>query len=142
MADKAVLDNLMELATRFRRAIDRSDRDQLGIAFKDFPAGSCGDTVIMLKSYLSTCGIKPLVRVCGQRREKSHAWLESDGLIIDITADQFEDCGDSVIVTRESDWHDTFKHDFESEENIRRYDPDTDNRLSRAYEEVLKHIQL
>lgn len=38
-------------------------------------------------------------------RRQSHAWLEQSGLIIDITADQFDEVGDSVLVTRNSVWH-------------------------------------
>ena len=37
--------------------------------------------------------------------EQSHAWLEKDGLIIDITADQFSDIHSEVIITKDHTWH-------------------------------------
>ena len=40
--------------------------------------------------------------------EQPHFWLEQSGFIIDITADQFEDCAESVIVTANRSWHDQF----------------------------------
>ncbi len=38
-------------------------------------------------------------------RRSSHARLEQSGLIIDITAVQFEEVDDPVLVTRDSAWH-------------------------------------
>lgn len=35
----------------------------------------------------------------------SHAWLTLDGLTIDITADQFAEINDPVIVAHGSAWH-------------------------------------
>jgi hypothetical protein len=36
----------------------------------------------------------------------SHAWIERGGLIVDITADQFADISERVIVTTDATWHD------------------------------------
>ena len=35
----------------------------------------------------------------------THAWLEQDGLVVDITADQFADVDHAVVVGFESAWH-------------------------------------
>lgn len=41
----------------------------------------------------------------------SHAWIEYQNIIMDITADQFDGCKDSVIVKdrRESSFHQKFR---------------------------------
>lgn len=48
--------------------------------------------------------------VCGSRHDdhgsSTHAWVEANDIIIDITADQFGQ--PAVIVTRERTWHDTW----------------------------------
>jgi hypothetical protein len=36
----------------------------------------------------------------------THGWIESDGIIIDITADQFPDITAPALVTRDRTWHD------------------------------------
>jgi len=45
----------------------------------------------------------------GQRQlgesSTTHAWLEQDLLVVDITADQFPDVADAVFVGRGSSWH-------------------------------------
>lgn len=47
--------------------------------------------------------------VWGMLGEQSHAWLEYDGLIIDITADQFDEVSEPIIVTSDRSWHSQFK---------------------------------
>ena len=37
--------------------------------------------------------------------EWGHGWIEQDGLIVNITADQFKSVTDPVVVTRERAWH-------------------------------------
>ena len=39
------------------------------------------------------------------KKQRSHAWLGRGTLVIDITADQFPDVSESVIVTLDSPWH-------------------------------------
>ncbi|WP_377806571.1 hypothetical protein [Azospirillum sp. A29] len=62
--------------------------------------------------------------VCGFRYEdigtSTHAWIEADDIIIDVTADQFGQ--PPVMVTRDRAWHDTWP-DQERREHV---DPDTD----------------
>ncbi|MER5866159.1 hypothetical protein [Kitasatospora sp. NPDC002040] len=56
-----------------------------------------------------------------------HAWLELDGLIMDITADQFDDApGERAWVTRDRQWHDTFEATVR---NPRMYRSEDDDRL-------------
>jgi len=40
---------------------------------------------------------------------QTHVWVECDGYIIDITADQFDEISEKIIVTRNRNWYSTFK---------------------------------
>lgn len=92
------MEDIKELATKFRNAIDKAKtagRFENEIAFKNFPHCCCGDTSDLLGHYLLAHGIRTKY-VCGQHYSQnygcdaSHAWLEIENrLIIDITGDQF-----------------------------------------------------
>jgi hypothetical protein len=94
-------------ARRFRGACERLERPGLpGLQY--FPKGACGDTSRLLAQYLRECGLGESTLVTGWRvragmRCQSHAWLERDGVIVDLTADQFDQ--PPIIVTRSSTWH-------------------------------------
>lgn len=78
--------------------------------FRQFPAGTCGDISDILAEYLYKQGINDIDYVSGSAdNQQSHAWLEVSGYIIDITADQFPDCRDPVIVTDDHSWHQRFE---------------------------------
>ena len=68
-------------------------------------------------------------------------YLERDGRIIDITADQFEDCSARYIVATQSPWHSTFKESNRDFADFRSYDQNTVRRLSRPYQEILGRIK-
>src|SRR5215467_5971474 len=112
------LATLRELASAFRSAIERTDRKELPITFEHFPLGSCGDTTDLLAEFLKDCGCGAFRRVCGMRGH-SHAWLVADGVIVDITADQFDDMSERVIVAARSQWHETFEQEDEGEAGFR-----------------------
>jgi len=104
---------LLELATRFRKALDDADKSKWGIQFKHFPRGSCGDVPEMFGKYLlHTYGIDSFY-VCGWSTDHtSHAWLECGRLVIDITGDQFNDEDQfrdhplrSVYISPDRRWH-------------------------------------
>lgn len=103
---------IRELATNFRRALEGIDRQTLPIQFRDFPRGSCGDTSLLLGTYLQERGLGEFTYIVGWRGEwpqrVSHGWIERGGLIVDVTADQFGD-GQAVIVTSHSDFHLSFE---------------------------------
>lgn len=108
-------DELKRLAAAFRVAIERCDRRVLGVAFEYFPRGACGDASLILAEHLRRHGAGDVryasgVRWRGEDR-RSHAWLRVDGYIVDITADQFEEIDDPVIVTTDPAWHATFLED-------------------------------
>ena len=51
----------------------------------------------------------------------SHAWLVVDGIIVDITADQFEEISTTVVVSRSSAFHDLFELEHGHTSNYRDY---------------------
>jgi hypothetical protein len=84
------------------------DPESLIITLREFPRGSCGDATLLLAKYLEENKCGKFDYVCGEREEFSHAWLQRDRLIVDITADQFDDQNSPVIVTEDHDWHSQF----------------------------------
>ena len=136
-------DDIRRLATRFRNAIERCSRAALPITFENFPRGSCGDAALLLAKYLERHGHAGFTYICGMRNGGSHAWLRRDDLIVDITADQFPDQHQSVIVDRLSSWHASFRLDPRDEQHadFERYDAFTAANLADAYEQITLRIE-
>ena len=96
-----------EIATRVRSALEAGVlADHVGL--RQFPRGACGDTCYLLGQYLVDQGFPPFSYICGYRHGLSHAWLQQDGWVVDITSDQFDDGPGPVIVANVSPWQDTF----------------------------------
>ena len=74
------MEDLFAIATRFRRAIEETGRGNLPAQFRDFPAGTCGDTSLLLGFYLKQQGARAWDYVSGMRgefsRRHSHAWIQ------------------------------------------------------------------
>ena len=67
-----------------------------------------------------------------------HAWIELDGLIIDITADGFAPNAPEVIVEENSEWHEKFEILDEHPVGISMYQQDHIVRnLLAAYHEIV-----
>jgi hypothetical protein len=139
------LAHIRKLATQFRRAIERCPRSQLPIRFRDFPHGSCGDAALLLAKFLQENGHTDFLYICRRCEDQSHAWLQRDDLIVDITADQFPDQQQSVIVAFDSDWHKTFERDpFDEKEQVadfEQYDPRTAAEMRNAYRLCISHLE-
>jgi len=80
-----------------------------------FPKAWCGVTARALGGYLLSQGFESVQYVLGYRGAISHAWLELGDIIIDITADQFDDCSERIIVAKESEFHNRFVIDLRHE---------------------------
>jgi hypothetical protein len=93
----------------FRKALDKINWGEIPIGFTDFPCGTCGDVSDILAEYLYTKGFENILYVCGEYNGSSHAWLEMEGLAIDITADQFLDIQEKVLIQSPSIWHNKYK---------------------------------
>lgn len=131
---------LQDIASRFRRGIERSVPDITAISFKHFPRGSCGDASILLGRYLREIGLGYADYVSGSRDGYTHGWLEIGPIIIDITADQFGDAPSGIIVSVDAAFHDTFrpvkKAPYDAEECI----PEYAAQLDEAYATIIKSI--
>lgn len=77
----------------------------------------CKPASMLLGRYLiEEFDCRPIEFVSAQRWSesgglaRSHFWLEHQGVIVDITADQYPEIDQPVIVTTDRDWHDRFDH--------------------------------
>lgn len=142
------------LAVSFRAAILRTNRNKLPISFRAFPLGSCSDASLLLARFLDDVGYGPATYVIGWRGPCSHAWLELDGLLIDITADQFvrdpekllwtgvpPEFPDGVIVTAEENWHSGFDEEHRYTADYWVYGDSIGAELDRSYHEILTSLQ-
>lgn len=81
----------------------------------EYPRGACSDASMLLGAFLADCGFIDFDYVSGHRGNmednswSSHAWLQAGEMVIDITAGQFEDAPEQVIVALPSSWHQQFE---------------------------------
>jgi hypothetical protein len=108
----SIVDRIRACAVELRAALDAADHQALGVQWAHFPRGSCGAAAEVLGRMLRDClGIEATYVNGSLDRPggwSSHAWVEFDGIIADITADQFGQA--PVIVTRDSAWHRQLTH--------------------------------
>ncbi len=141
------LSAIFDIANRVRKAILLLPLVDRPPAFDNFPRGSCGWASLLLGAVLKDEGIEGFVYVCGERsgadpsRVASHAWLARETLVVDITADQFPDAPNSVIVANSSAWHLSFQEEHREPADFREtLGPGTYQLLS-AYSKVTKLFQ-
>lgn len=105
--------SILQYATAFRSAIEQIDKTLFfSPCMKNFPRGCCGDTSLLLGEFLLECGVDNLRYTLGRCDNQSHAWLERNGEIIDITGDQFTD-GQRVFVGKLDAFYSRFELDFQ-----------------------------
>ncbi len=137
-------EKLLRLSVIFRTALVACEKDSLVISLRDFPSGSCSDASYLLAKYLGEMGCGKFNYVVGIRKkdEWSHVWLEQDSIIVDITADQFEENESEVIVTSDVSFHQQFKEDQRWVADYRKYDDDRIvSGLNESYTQVLTEIE-
>jgi len=134
---------LREMAAKFRAAILACDKSKPFITLQSFPNGACGDASYLLAKYFEEKGCGQFEYVWGMRRSNSHshAWLEQNGIIVDITADQFDGIDNPVLITMDRTWHAQFEEEDRHTADYERYDPATVNNLRASYEFVVKNIE-
>lgn len=98
---------LTQLAKAFREAFEVSDLSKAPGFLKNFPSGCCSWATIFIGHYLKNeCGLSPKRILSAHHMSGGqHEWLIVNDIIIDITADQFDDAPNSVIVETDSEWH-------------------------------------
>jgi hypothetical protein len=135
--------DLNRLATKFRAAIFACDKKRLFITLQRFPNGACGDASYLLAKYFEEQGCGQFEYVLGERRPnyRSHAWLENNGVIVDITADQFEGIDNPVMITTDRAWHAQFVEKDRHIADYERYDSNTVSNLRASYELVVNQIE-
>jgi hypothetical protein len=135
-----------DLATQFRAALEGelAEMRKQGIHYiiDEFPRGACGEASQLLATYLRDNGCPGFQYFWGIRRGKSHAWIERDGLIVDITADQFKDQPCSVIVTKDRKWHSKFRDAREGTAYFDECDGYATPALRQLYDRVIRRIEL
>lgn len=104
----------LELATSFRLAVGIVvETGDVPMHIQGFPRGCCGIISELMGDYLNTVGLGEFFYVCGMKDGASHAWLEVDGLIVDITGDQFPDRPSIYVDTPDAwygEWEEDIKH--------------------------------
>ncbi|WP_373451105.1 hypothetical protein [Comamonas sp. SY3] len=135
---------IRELAQRFRTAIENVPVKSRPIGMELFPRGACGDTSLLFGAYLvdhSITGFKWMSGCRGDVRDNtwtSHAWLQRDNLVVDLTADQFPDAPMGLIIMSPSPWHAQFNGedggsgDFRDRSNV--------DQLARLYRRLLQDL--
>lgn len=137
------IDKLTVLATTFRTAIVKCDPKSLIITLHNFPRGACGDASLLLAKYLRENGCGEFQYVVGGRCGHSHAWLLKGDIIVDLTADQFKDQPEAVLVTRDHGWHNTFEFTEQREANYERYVNSTPHiyaSLEASYKAIISRV--
>lgn len=110
--------NIYKLVVAFRIALQEAALSDSSLG-GTFPQGWCGTACDMLSKYLEQNGISTAYVFGENSNCITHAWLEYEDLIIDITADQFSEIDEKVVVTRNRCWYEQFniksrteKYDF------------------------------
>jgi len=97
---------LSDHVSRFRRAVNDTDWSDTRLAA--FPNETCDVVCRILGLYLFDNGIRGISIMSGRRpdgKPGQHHWLDVNGVVVDITADQFGQ--PSIIVTGDSPFHDS-----------------------------------
>ena len=148
---------LLHLVCSFRNALEAASAAgefNHDCAFWGFPNGCCGDTCDLLGQYLISHGIKTgyTSGVWSGPNYKcyTHAWLvNKDGLVIDITGDQFRDDSQffnfncAIYIGQETSFHQLFQ-----ERSSRVWLPFhklgcmEPCRLPRIYNQIMKYVEI
>lgn len=103
---KRDLETIRTVATRFRAAIEATDFGGHDFNLTNFPKDCCHHAAALLRLYLFDQGLGLFDKAEGRRPDgREHVWVRQNDIVIDITADQFDEGQAKVIVTRHSPWH-------------------------------------
>jgi hypothetical protein len=137
-------DKIRELAKKFRESILKCEKSELPLSLSNFPTGSCSDASMLLGTYFKNNDINGFIQIKGKRGEvdsfETHYWLEKDGILVDITADQFAGINEAVIVTgSNSKWHGTFNREILQEADYRMISArDVRNHFEAVYSYIIE----
>ena len=121
--DEILLETIRQLSTQLREACEEYAKETKNQFFRKFPMYCCGYASEMLECFLIEKGIRNLRHVIGVKpyTRASHAWTKlENGLIIDITLDQFSESNPSVYIGKPLPIHNEFceRRERESDSEI------------------------
>lgn len=141
------VEKIRKYAIRLRAAIDRVKNEHpegRKLPFiSHWPLNCCDSPFVFLMLY--EMGYRGMIRKCASvshygKEFGKHVWIEVNGIDVDITADQFPDISDKVIVSRNSAWHSSLliidRIRWAEDEKKRFYDILTEDK-DRIYERLL-----
>jgi len=136
-----MIDKIREYSLEFRIALEKLKENEIleSKHFMRFPRGCCGDTSDLLAKYLLSKGIETSY-AWGIYNGHSHGWLVYQNYIIDITADQFDEIKEKVVVTTDPTWYLKFKNTTKKIEAFVDFNTFNHERLSLIYETILSKI--
>ena len=143
MADQ--LENLTKAATTFRWLIEETDCSKLTEDFENFPVRSGVGASILLAQYLIDLGYGMPTYVRGELYGPipwAHAWIELDGIILDITFDGLFNDVPQVIVTEDLYWHEIFKRLDEHLVTINVFNKRNASMFQASYHEIVGELQV
>lgn len=113
------------------------DKSNLPVTFRSFPHGACGNTCEVLAEILNELGYGTFRYVAGRRENgNSHAWLQCDSVIVDFTADQFDEISEPVYIGPINSWCQSFEVQQEHEAGYSRLDAHSRAELSAVHSRV------
>lgn len=98
--------DIVLIMRRVRSLLEDPAYHKLYIGTHNFPSGSCRDASLILGACINESGLGDAKLLLGESDEgKTHAWLEHQNYILDITADQFDNNNyPSVLVEAAADF--------------------------------------
>jgi len=143
MPEQSHTNRIRCLSEIFRAAIEAAvckHQSRLPITLQGFPSGACGDAALLLAKFLEQHGEGAFDYMLGVRAGWSHAWLQRGALIVDITADQFDDMAEPVVVAEVSDWHALFDGASQGLADFTGWDAHTRMEFTATYACVLTSV--
>lgn len=139
------IDSIREFSGRFRAAIECTELTKLSIGLHHFPRGACGDTSLLLGTALIEQGLGEFRYICGTNSDggtfESHAWLAAGGVIVDITADQFNEGMPPVFVGTDLGWHQKWSNRTDlGAGDYRLWNEGSSGELSRSYKLIAERL--
>ena len=141
MQDSMDVNEIKKIVANFRNAIFKTKDISPLIGLRDFPEGGCGDSSLLLGHHLNKLGYESLLYISGYKGDCSHAWIEMGNLIVDITADQFEEIDEEVVVTTSDKWHCEWIEDSRQVININDFDDNFRKKFLLAYNQIVLNLE-
>jgi len=126
---------------KIRSAFESIDKSNLPVTFKQFPKGSCGDTCEVLAEYLKDLGYGDFKYISGKLENgDSHAWILQNGIIIDITSDQFCEISTPVYFGPANSWYNQFDIQSKHTAGYENLDPRSKAALLCVHSKIVKEL--